>query len=75
MAYVAYHFHWTRDEILDLTHRERHRWVQEISAINKKINKASGASTKRPGELKFGSRHGPVGFSGGLNLTNPDDDD
>jgi hypothetical protein len=40
---VAYHFHWSRDEVLSLTHRERHRWVKEISEINRKINQSSGA--------------------------------
>ncbi len=75
MAYIAYHFHWSRDEVLDLSHRERHKWVEEISAINKRINKASGASQQQSGPLMFGSRHGPRGFSGGLSLTNPGDDD
>jgi hypothetical protein len=30
VAYVAFHFHWSRDEILDLEHPERRRFVQEI---------------------------------------------
>ncbi|HTI28301.1 MAG TPA: DUF6760 family protein [Kutzneria sp.] len=34
IAYVAYHFHWPRDEILDLEHHERQRWVREIADIN-----------------------------------------
>ncbi|MGM1060504.1 DUF6760 family protein [Saccharothrix sp. Mg75] len=38
VAYVAYHFHWPRDEILDLDHRERLRWVTEIARINTKVN-------------------------------------
>lgn len=37
-AYIAYHFHWPRREILGLTHRERQRWVKEISQINLRIN-------------------------------------
>ena len=37
VAYVAYHFHWSRDEILGLTHRDRRRWVAEIGHINKRI--------------------------------------
>jgi hypothetical protein len=40
VAYIAYHFHWRRDDILELSHRERRRWVEEISAINEKINRA-----------------------------------
>jgi hypothetical protein len=37
---MAYHFHWDRDSILNMTHKERHAWVQEISSINEKINKS-----------------------------------
>ena len=36
-AYVAYHFHWGLDEILDLEHPLRRRFVSEISAINDRI--------------------------------------
>lgn len=38
VAYVAYHFHWSRDEILDLRHDERLRYVKEIASINTRIN-------------------------------------
>lgn len=38
VAYVAYHFHWPRPEILDLTHAERVRWVDEIARINTRMN-------------------------------------
>ena len=38
VAFVAYHFHWDRDLVLDMPHKERHAWVKEISAINEKIN-------------------------------------
>ena len=34
VAYVAYHFHWSREEILDLEHVERRRFVAEIGQIN-----------------------------------------
>ena len=34
IAYVAYHFHWSRDDILDLEHAERQRFVAEIAALN-----------------------------------------
>ncbi|MFJ1709122.1 DUF6760 family protein [Kitasatospora sp. NPDC088346] len=37
-AYIAYHFHWTRDEVLGLTHADRRRWVREIAHINTMIN-------------------------------------
>ena len=36
-AFIAYHFHWSLLEILELTHRERVAWVGSISTINKRI--------------------------------------
>ena len=38
VAYVAYHFHWSLDEILDLEHSERLRYVAEIASINDRIS-------------------------------------
>jgi len=39
VAFIAYHFHWDRKTLMNLSHRERHSWVKEISSINEKINK------------------------------------
>ena len=44
VAYIAYHFHWGMDDILGMEHDERHMWIREISAINRKINEASKTS-------------------------------
>jgi hypothetical protein len=38
VAFLAYHFHWDRESLLDMSHKERHAWVREVSAINEKIN-------------------------------------
>jgi hypothetical protein len=38
VAYIAYHFHWCLDDILDLEHAERGRYVAEIGKINTRIN-------------------------------------
>jgi hypothetical protein len=38
VAFVAYHFHWGRGEVMALEHAERRRWVTEISAINGRMN-------------------------------------
>ncbi len=38
LAYVAYHFHWPLEEILDLEHPVRRRFVEEIGRINERIN-------------------------------------
>jgi uncharacterized protein DUF6760 len=37
VAYVAYHFHWSLDEILDLEHADRQRYVNEIASINRRL--------------------------------------
>lgn len=39
MAFIAYHLHWSYNQIMDLEHRDRLRWCEEISKINSKINK------------------------------------
>ncbi|TMC01791.1 MAG: hypothetical protein E6J41_31980 [Chloroflexi bacterium] len=36
IAYIAYHFHWPLDEILDLEHPLRRRFVEEIARINQR---------------------------------------
>jgi hypothetical protein len=38
IAYIAYHFHWGREDILALSHRERRQWVSEIARINTRAN-------------------------------------
>jgi len=41
VSYVAYHFHWSLEEILDLEHPVRQRFVGEIGRINQRAQ--SGA--------------------------------
>ena len=38
VAYVAYHFHWSMDEILDMQHPLRQRFVGEIGRFNRRIS-------------------------------------
>ena len=38
VAYIAYHFHWPLQEILELEHAERRRWVEEIGRINRRLS-------------------------------------
>jgi hypothetical protein len=40
MAFIAYHFHWSCDELMQLDHRERRRWCREISSINRTLDGA-----------------------------------
>jgi hypothetical protein len=35
VAYIAYHFHWSHEQLLLLEHAERRRWVEEIAKINR----------------------------------------
>ncbi len=38
VAHIAFHFHWPYQEIMALDHRERLRWVAEISRLNTRLN-------------------------------------
>lgn len=42
VAYLAYHFHWDRRDVMELDHGERRRWVAEVGRINERINEAGG---------------------------------
>ena len=41
VAFVAYHFNWSHDTILEMPHWERRRWCEEISRINERMNEES----------------------------------
>ena len=38
IAFIAYHFHWSYSDILNMEHSERKRWCKEISKINENMN-------------------------------------
>ena len=38
MAFIAYHFHWSEEEIMTMEHADRRSWVQSISSINGALN-------------------------------------
>ena len=38
VAYIAYHFHWSNEQIFALEHLERQKWVGEIARINQRFN-------------------------------------
>lgn len=44
VAFIAFHFHWRLEDILNLEHGDRQRFMDEISAINRQINEPSGGS-------------------------------
>ena len=44
LAFLAYHLHWPYAELLEMEHRDRHRWCGEVSNINNLLNERSARS-------------------------------
>jgi hypothetical protein len=42
VAFIAYHFHWSLDDIMSLEHADRRRWVEGISHLNQRVNEGAG---------------------------------
>ena len=38
VAYIAYYFHWSLKDILELEHRDRRQWAEKIAGINRKVS-------------------------------------
>jgi hypothetical protein len=38
VAFIAYYLHWPEEQIMSMEHRERQRWVREVSKINQRLN-------------------------------------
>jgi hypothetical protein len=41
VAFIAYYLHWPHAQIMGLDHRERRKWVAEVSKINQRLNDAA----------------------------------
>lgn len=41
VAYLAFHLHWPYDQIMNMEHHERLRWVTEVARINQRLNDMS----------------------------------
>jgi hypothetical protein len=39
VAYIAFHFHWALDSVLDLEHPDRRRYVDEIGRLNQRMKR------------------------------------
>ncbi len=48
VAFLAYYFHWSLAEILDLEHSDRRRFMDEISAINRQLNEQTDTGGSEP---------------------------
>ena len=46
MAFIAYYFHWSNDEIEAMDHVSRRRWCGEISTINRELTPSANKKPK-----------------------------
>ncbi len=37
VSYLAYHFHWSQEELLGLEHPQRRRYCEEIARIRRRL--------------------------------------
>jgi hypothetical protein len=47
VAYLAWHLHWSFDEIMGMEHLERSRWVAEVVRIQESIRNQQTLSESR----------------------------
>jgi hypothetical protein len=45
---VAYHLHWSFEQLVSLDHGERRRWVAEVARINRRLNQQSDRTAGVP---------------------------
>jgi hypothetical protein len=38
MTFLAYYLHWSRNDVMNLSHRERRRWCGEVSDVNRRLS-------------------------------------
>ena len=62
VAYIAYHLHWSLDEILALEHADRRRWAEEVAAINRRLNEETETQRARSGESSVAVSDATVAF-------------
>lgn len=60
VSYVAYHFHWEFEQILDLEHPVRREFVRRIGAINTAVNASAEAAAEGGGDRDGGRASGVV---------------
>jgi hypothetical protein len=41
VAFIAYHFHWPSERLMNMEHGERRRWVEQVSRINRALSESS----------------------------------
>ena len=48
VAYLAYHVSWSYQEVMQLDHRERGRWVTEVARIHQRMAQQDGSLPQGP---------------------------
>ncbi|WP_420717444.1 DUF6760 family protein [Leptolyngbya sp. NK1-12] len=43
VAYLAYHFHWSQEVLVEMEHRERRQWVAEVARMNQRCNEGGSS--------------------------------
>ena len=38
VAFIAYHFHWSAESVVEMPHWEREMWCGRISEINRRVH-------------------------------------
>ncbi|MFJ8312938.1 MULTISPECIES: DUF6760 family protein [unclassified Streptomyces] len=38
IAYIAYHFHWSHNELLDMDHIQRRAYIRQVTQINQRLD-------------------------------------
>jgi hypothetical protein len=55
VAYIAYHFNWSKREIMEMPHKERRKWIAVIADMNRQVNDSNQRSLqKRLEQLQSG---------------------
>ena len=49
VAYVAWHLHWSYQEVMGMEHTERLRWVGEVAALHHRLSGTDGSVDDRHG--------------------------
>jgi hypothetical protein len=45
VAYLAYHLHWSYEDVMLMEHAERQEWVGEVARINTRLNTTASVDT------------------------------
>lgn len=47
VAFLSYYLHWPYQQVMGLDHRERRRWVEEVTRMNRERNAQNELGERR----------------------------